>query len=54
MGWQVIGLLALGLVIVLCGVISAGYEIKQHRRSLRKFDARVGRDCYRDIRGVTK
>jgi hypothetical protein len=24
------------------------------RRNIRHFDARVGRDCWRDIKGVTK
>lgn len=48
MGWQSIGLFALGLLIVACGAIAAGHEFKQHRNSLRKFDARVGRDCYRE------
>jgi hypothetical protein len=54
-------------MIALCAAVFLGWlvwalmwdaydHLTQHRtrRRNRQFDARVGRDCYRDVRGVTK
>lgn len=58
MGWQEISVFAVGGILILAGCIAfiAGlvHEDKQHKRDLAKFDARVGRDVFRDTRGTHK
>jgi hypothetical protein len=46
MTWGQSLLLLCGLLIVACGCIAA---IPQKSKSIKRFDARVGRDCYREF-----
>jgi hypothetical protein len=56
--WQAACVFYLGFVLIACGVIGfiAGliHEAKRHRRELRRAHWAVGRDVYRDIKGLTK
>ncbi|HXI41613.1 MAG TPA: hypothetical protein VNH83_16645 [Bryobacteraceae bacterium] len=58
MPWPTASVFLLGALLIAGGVIAfiAGlvHEEKKRRRELRRFDARVGRDVYRDVRGLTK
>lgn len=58
MPWATAAVMWLGLALIFGGVIaflaSLWHEQKAYQRSLRRFDARVGRDVYRDTKGVTR
>lgn len=58
MPWPTASVFLLGVLLIAGGVIAfiAGlfHEEKKRRRELRKANWAVGRDCYRDIRGLTK
>jgi len=58
MPWQAASVFYLGACLIAAGVIAflAGliHDERKRRRDIRRFDARVGRDCYRDIRGIQR
>jgi hypothetical protein len=50
--WLTIGLVFICAMI--CLIASLIENDRTGKRDLSKFDARVGRDVYRDIKGITK
>jgi len=54
--WQAAAVLTLGVLLIAAGVIAflvgLWREDKQHRRALRRHDMSVGRDAFRDVKGV--
>ena len=54
MSWQLGLLLAAGLGVALCVLCVLVGVLRQKPDHLSHFDARVGRDVWRDIRGLTK
>jgi hypothetical protein len=58
MGWSEIGVFVLGGALIVGGVIafiaSLRHDWKAKQRTLRTPHHAVGRDCYRDTKGVTR